>query len=110
MVAEAVPPFEEAPAAAKALESFLDGVKHIEGIECIATFPGQATGELSVLVLIPSEYTPAGEAVHTLHAEVLRTFPGVALDIQIDGMSELGLSPSDLPDWIPQGACIVHSR
>src|SRR5205814_7787514 len=83
----------------QASSAFVEGLREIRGIVRAVAYGGATPAEQSFLVFVRALTSPAAKAVADLQCRVLREFPGVRLEVDIDGLDDLGVSgPNDLKE------------
>jgi hypothetical protein len=97
-------------ATCRAKARFLDTVVTIPGVQRVVVFGGETTAERSILVFVPSLEGDVAEQVFELEGQVLRDFRGARLDVEVNGVEELGITDQPLDDWVPEGAVVLELR
>jgi hypothetical protein len=95
-------------ATSQAKTRFIHEVSSVAGVIQVATYGGETLGESSILVFVPSLTDETAERVATLQGEILRGFPGARLDLEVNGLEELGATVETLHEWLPEGATVIH--
>jgi hypothetical protein len=94
----------------RAKTRFLEEVVRIPEVVQVVTHGGETTAERSILVFVPSLESETAQTVFALQGQILREYPGARLDVEVDGLLELGLTADTLGDWVPEGANVLHPK
>jgi hypothetical protein len=94
----------------RAKARFLDEVLLIPGVLRVVAHGGEVVAERALTVFVPNLRCEAGQAVFELQGRILRDFPGARLDVEVDGLEELGLTLETLAEWVPEGATVLEPR